>query len=195
MLSTGIGTGNRRYARSASIGTLRYPNSGQNGPLTKVPHPRRLVPLGGLKTRNLANIDMKSKKVNIKRPLYFEISETIFNRRVHVLLNATQKEWKAFTKKVGVTTDSSGVFEDAANFEAFSTQIDSSDRPTQWVIVLKNFDWTIKDQGSLIHEIVHTIVKIWKSNNIPFTPDNQEFLAHSIGNLYEDIVRKILTFK
>jgi hypothetical protein len=72
-------------------------------------------------------------------------------------------------------------------------EMSKGDGPIEWVIIVSNFDWHIRDQGTLIHEIVHTIVKIWKSNNVECAAINQEFLAHEVGNLYEDICRKIFT--
>ena len=125
---------------------------------------------------------------------YFTVKESIFNRRVHVFINYSHKEFAEWANKKG---DSSYNYDDNQdkNFAGFSTELLVSDEPTEWLIVMKHFDWKIKEQGTLIHEIVHTIIKIWKNNNIPFTPDNQEFLAHEIGNLYEDIAAQIFNKK
>ena len=121
------------------------------------------------------------------KKIYFQVYEGIFNRRIHILLNYSVEEYDKWVKKLDKT------YEGKANdndFQAWSSEIIVSDQPTEWIISLKDFHWTISNQGSLIHEIVHTIIKIWAKNNIPFTPDTQEFLAHSVSNLYEDICRK-----
>ena len=129
------------------------------------------------------------KKDLASRKQYIAIKESIFNRPVHVFLNYPYADYQKWLKKQHIL-DEEG--KQNNNFAAFSTEFSSEERKyTEWVIFINDFQWTIHDMGSLIHEITHTIVKIWSSNNIPFNQDTQEFLAHSIGNLYEDISAKI----
>lgn len=135
---------------------------------------------------------MKKKQFKIgKRELV--ISEAIFKRKVNVLLNFTPADFEKWCKKKGDKEYKDDGKE--RDFTAFSCDLSGKDKPTEWIICMKHFDWTIKDQGTLIHEIVHTVVKIFQCNNIPFNNDTQEFLAHNIGNIYEDICRKILNKK
>lgn len=137
----------------------------------------------------------KSKKLE---PLvgkhYFLIKDSIFHRPVHVLLNHTRKDYEKWMIKRGVTKEELSSSGDT-NFMAWSSVMSSSDKPDEWIIFVKDFDWTIKDQGSLIHEITHTVMKIFSANNIPFQLETQEFIAHSIGNMYEDICRQIFKKK
>ena len=134
------------------------------------------------------------KTIDVKRKQYFKLNEAIFDRPVHVFLNYSHSEFVKWVRKYGVDRYKNDNEYDV-NFYAFSTIIHGKNRPDEWVICMQSFDWTIKDQGSLIHEIVHTILKIWNNNNIPHTLDNQEFLAHSVGQLYEDIAAKIFRLK
>jgi|ERR1051325_1439957 hypothetical protein len=136
---------------------------------------------------------MKKKTTKLSKK-DFIVHESIFNRAVYVFINWTHSEFAKFAREKGATDYQDDPNYDN-NFSAFSTQITVKDCPDQWVICIKKFDWSIQDQGTLIHEIVHTIIKIWKYNNIPFTPDNQEFLAHAVGNLYEDICHEIFKVK
>lgn len=131
---------------------------------------------------------MKKKVIVPKK--YFTVTDAIFGRLIHVFINHTHNEFAEFARKKGATDYKNDDSADK-NFAAFSTVMESNKGPDEFVICVKNFDWTIKDQGTLIHEIVHTIIKIWKANNIPYNDSTQEFLAHSIGNLYEDISGKI----
>jgi hypothetical protein len=125
---------------------------------------------------------------------YLRVQESIFHRTVHVLLNYSADDWVAWQKRKGI--DNADKDQRAAsNFAGFSTQIDSTVSPSEWIICLKEFNWTISDQGTLVHEIVHVIMKIFLFNNIPFNPDTQEFIAHAVGNLYEDIAGKIFRVK
>jgi len=129
---------------------------------------------------------MKKPKANEKR--YFTVYEAVFQRKIHILLNFVPKDYEKWLNKMKAVDVGTRDFSD---FSGFSTSLDIDGKPTDWIIYVKNFDWTIENQGTLIHEIVHTIIKIWQSNNIPYNQDTQEFLAHSIANLYEEIARKI----
>lgn len=120
---------------------------------------------------------------------YFKLQEPIFRNTIHILLNHNPEQYAQFLNRMKVKDVKDKSFDD---FAGFTTAIEISDQPTQWVIYIKEFEWTINNQGTLIHEIVHCIIRIWGSNNIPFNEDTQEFLAHSIANLYEDIARKLL---
>lgn len=120
---------------------------------------------------------------------YFQIYDGIFARRVHVLLNYTPQDYEKWlnTKKikdVGIKN-----FND---FAGWSTEIESSDGQTELIIFVSHFNWAIKCQGTLIHEITHTVVKLFNHNNIPFNSDTQEFFAHLISRMYEDIAHKLL---
>lgn len=118
----------------------------------------------------------------------FIVYDCIFNQAVHVLLNYTPEEYAEWLNKNKIKDICEKNFNDLAGF---TTQITGANDRTQWLIYVKSFNWTIKEQGTLIHEITHAIIKIWQNNSISFNPDTQEFLAHSIGNLYEDIAAKI----
>lgn len=134
---------------------------------------------------------MKKKLDEAKKQKYFTVLEPIFHRKVHVFLNYSQEDYQRWCKKRGVVDDRTSDKE----FSATSFEFDHDDQPTMWAISIKKFNWSIGSQGTLIHEIVHTIIKIWSLNHIPYNKDTQEFLAHSVANLYEDIAAKILGVK
>lgn len=134
----------------------------------------------------------RTKKIKqADKKQYFEVEESIFHRKVKVFLNYSDEDYAKWCKKNSVL-DERG---DSKEFAASSFEFDHEERPTQWAIFIKRFNWSIGSQGSLIHEIVHTIIKIWSMNNIPYNKDTQEFMAHSVANLYEDIAAKILNVK
>mgnify|MGYP007100072807 CR=1 FL=1 len=135
----------------------------------------------------------KVKKIPDKIPKrYFKVSDSIFHQTIHILLNHTAEQYVQFLNRLKVKDVIDKTFDD---FAGFTTAIEITDKPTEWVIYVKEFEWTIKNQGTLIHEIVHAVIRIWQHNNIPYNADTQEFLAHSIANLYEDITRKLLVKK
>lgn len=120
---------------------------------------------------------------------HFQVRDCIFNRTVHVLLNYSDSDYERWRKRLGDTNFEAGL--DKTNFAGFTAQMDWPNRPSEWLICIREFDWKIADQGTLVHEIVHVVIKIFDQNNISFNVDTQEFLAHAIGNLYEDIAAKI----
>jgi len=128
------------------------------------------------------------EKIGIKT---FKLCDPIFRQRIFVLLNQDEKSYERFLNRQKVK-DIGEKDLTLSRFQGFSTYLDDKDGVRDYVILLKEFNWAIKHQGTLIHEIVHTVIKIWESNNIPYNADTQEFLAHSIAGLYEQIADKLL---
>ena len=124
-------------------------------------------------------------------PRIFKVFDPIFRRRIYVLLNHDQNSYVKFLnrQKIKDADKDMGAFD---RFTGFSTHIDNTDGTQDFLILLKEFNWTIFHQGTLIHEITHIVVRIFALNNIPFNVDTQEFIAHSIARIYEDIAHKLL---
>lgn len=120
----------------------------------------------------------------------FRVEESIFKRTVHVLVNYDQRQYARWAQRCGYKLEGHAILGEA-DLAGFSSEITCDSEPTEWLIVLKNFNWCIQDQGTLIHEITHTIIKIFHANNIPWSDQTQEFLAHDIGNLFEAIAHKL----
>lgn len=129
--------------------------------------------------------DKISKKV-------YKVYDPIFRQKIWVLLNHSSKDYEKFLNKRGIKDvgDKEFYFN---RVSGFATHIEpKEDEPREYLILLKEFDWSIFHQGTLIHEITHIVFRIFESNNIPFNQDTQEFIAHSIGGIYESIARKLL---
>lgn len=123
---------------------------------------------------------------------HFLVYESIFNRKVTVFINYSGKEFDKWCDKNKFQYDPD---DDEDDLIGFSTYMSIDGKPTEWIIVCKNFQWTLTNQGTLIHEIVHTIIKIWANNNMKVNLDTQEFFAHEVSELYEDICAKIIKLK
>lgn len=119
----------------------------------------------------------------------FVVYDAIFKQKIHILINHTPQEYEKWLNKNKVKDI---IVKEIEDFTGWVSDFTTEKGTTERIIFIPNFNWTIKNQGTLIHEIVHIIIKIWQSNNIPFNVDTQEFLAHSISNLYEDIAHKLL---
>jgi hypothetical protein len=132
-----------------------------------------------------------AKKLTVGKK-HIVLRDPIFGCKIHVFVNYSYAAFGKWLAKVGAYEQGGSRDNYEDNFAGFSTVMSTKGKPDQFIICVKEFDWTLSDQNTLIHEIVHTIIKIWSSNNIPYNLDTQEFLAHSIGNLYEDIASKLV---
>ena len=119
--------------------------------------------------------------------------DPIFHQEIVVFCNQTEKDLLDWQRRLGVSEGENRGLN--PNYNAFSTHYSAEGEPNIYLIWLNRFDWTLNDQATLIHEIVHTVVRIWEQNNIKFVPETQEFYAHSVDGLYSLIATKILIRK
>lgn len=131
-----------------------------------------------------------TKKITIGKTT-LKIYDPIFKQKIMCFFNCDEANYVAFQKRLGV----SNLDGYDPNNIAFTTHISAEGEPNTYVIWLKHFDWTIDDQASLIHELIHVVVRIWEANNIKFIPETQEFFAHSVDQLYSLIAAKLLKVK
>lgn len=127
----------------------------------------------------------------MNRKAKLKIFDPIFKQDIRVFLNCTNEEYVEFQKKAGVSSPD----KTDANQLAFTTHLACDDEPNIYVVWIKHFDWTIDDQATLIHELIHLVVRIWGANNIQMIPETQEFFAHSVDKLYSMIALKLLPKK
>ena len=125
------------------------------------------------------------------KPQKFTVVDPIFKQRVKVFLNCAEGEWLRWQKGMNVANVDGFNY----NLEAFSTHVYADGEPSTYVIWLNHFDWTLDDQESLIHEIIHTVLRIWETNGIFFSLETQEFYAHSVGRLYGTIASRLMKEK
>lgn len=119
--------------------------------------------------------------------MYFKVYDSIFSQLVHCLFNFSSEDYAKWLKKNKIKDTLK-----KENYLGWTSEIIMENNLMEIILFIPNFDWTIQNQGTMIHEITHVIIKIWDKNNIPYNSDTQEFLAHSISNMFEDIAKKIL---
>jgi len=124
-------------------------------------------------------------------PRILKIFDPIFRQRIWVLLNHDDKSYARFLNRQKIKD----ISKEIGNFAGFTAVVECENGLHDYLILLKHFNWCIKDQGTLIHEITHAVIRIFEGNNIPFNSDTQEFIAHSITGLYETIAQKLLVLK
>jgi hypothetical protein len=128
------------------------------------------------------------KKISTN-PKHAVIYDRIFNQQVDVFINYTPEMYSKWLNRKKIKDDTE---KNLSDFAGWTSNYEDYDGRTKSILFIPKFNWSIKSQGTLIHEIVHVIIKIWGRNNIPYNYDTQEFFAHSIGNMYEDIAEKLL---
>lgn len=119
----------------------------------------------------------------------FSVKDSIFGVNVHVLLNCDEEDLKKWYKKQGVEEYSSQKLD--PNFCGFSTFLTCRNAPDKYLIFINNYDWSIDSQETLIHEIIHTIFKIWDKSHSPVCMDTQEFFATTVGRMWSSIASEI----
>ena len=132
---------------------------------------------------------MKNKIPKKLPKKFIEIYDPIFSRRINILLNYSPEEYYSWLTRNKIKYNKDDNFSDLAGF---CTYIEDENGQTEILIYINPFDWTIKHQGTLIHEITHAVVRIFNLTNIQFTTETQEFFAHMIGRIYEDIAEKLM---
>jgi hypothetical protein len=110
--------------------------------------------------------------------------DSVFKQKVHVFLN--YKDIGDWCQRHNIRD----LLGDCSHFRAFCAEIECYPG-REYVICIKRFDSSIESTGTLIHECVHCIMKIWASSGVPFSRDNEEFLATGIGDLCEQIAGRI----
>jgi hypothetical protein len=117
------------------------------------------------------------------------VYDPIFKQEIRVFCNTTEDAWMRWQRRRKIV-NAEGL---DPNHVAFSTHVAAEGEPNVYIIWLNHFSWTLDDQESLIHEITHTVVRIWEADNIKFVPETQEFFAHSVGRIYALIGAKLLS--
>jgi len=118
-----------------------------------------------------------------------KVYDPIFHQRVVILVNYSVEDYQAWEKRMGVANPSGHNY----NVGAFTTHLTAEGEPNTYIVYMPHFEWTIDDQSTLIHELIHVIVRIWEANNIQFVPPTQEFFAHSVDQLFGEIAHKLLS--
>jgi hypothetical protein len=120
----------------------------------------------------------------------FTVRDSIFGVKVHVLLNCSEEDFRKWCKRHGAEDYSSQKLN--PNFCGFSTYLTCEEAPDKYLIFINEFNWTIPDQNTLVHEIVHTIFKIWDRAGGIVSFGSQEFFAVTVGKMYVSIAKEIM---
>ena len=135
---------------------------------------------------------MKKKMPQTIGARHFVIFDRIFEQQVDVFLNYTPEQYTRWLNKNNIQDLE---MKSVNNFAGWVSNYEDEEGVVKTILFMPKFDWAIKYQGTLVHEITHVIIKIWQRNNIPYNADTQEFLAWSIGRMYEDIAQKLLVHR
>lgn len=123
------------------------------------------------------------------KPIRFTVYDPMFGQEIVVFCNQSVEMYSKWQESQGVANVDKDM---NPNFTAFTTQLSAEDKPNIYVVWVNEFNWTLDNQASLLHEIIHVVFRIWSANSIPFSSDTQEFLASSVDKLYSSIAAKIM---
>ena len=127
----------------------------------------------------------------------FKIWDTIFSNRIHCYIGYTQEELSKLMKRQYNYTEPiklcgfGGLSFDIERIEFGDNENSEDIHYIAFIIWLRRYNWTIDDMATLIHEISHTIDKMFDYNNIPLSKDTGEFRAVLAGDIYGKIAQKI----
>lgn len=134
--------------------------------------------------------------MNVGR-LRFCVHDCVFMQKVHVFVNWTASQFDKYhvarARRLGYQiTNADSRLDYDKDFAGFCCSWDDPGEPRQWIVLVREFRWTIDDQSTLLHELSHALIRIWDFNNVPVNAHTQEFFATSLGELYGDTLRQIV---
>ncbi len=59
------------------------------------------------------------------------------------------------------------------------------------IIWVKNFDWSVRSQATLAHELIHFVWSVLEDKQIPVSRDNEETFAYYFDYFYTEIWWKL----
>lgn len=59
------------------------------------------------------------------------------------------------------------------------------------VIWLEKFDWSVRDQGLLVHEMLHLVLAVFNDKGIPINKDNEESMTYTLEWCVETVFWKL----
>lgn len=139
----------------------------------------------------IRNYMIKKLKAN------FKIWDTIFANRIHCYIGYSGDELSKLLErqyKYNEPVSINGFGGLSFDMERIEVSADEKIGDTVYIVFviwLRRYNWTIDDMATLIHEISHTIDKMFDYNNIPLSKDTGEFRAVLAGDIYGKIAQKI----
>ncbi len=130
----------------------------------------------------------KANKLKESKPSegkYFDLYEKVYSARMVLCVNMSFKDALKRVKVDWPSMDDFHPNEDAAGFAAPVTV--NNGQTIGWMVMLRHFDWTIADMGTLVHEIYHFVSGILQSRGIYHETTSDETYAYYLGYWVERV--------
>ncbi len=116
---------------------------------------------------------------------HIEFKVPIYDIGIKLLLNCSEEEaCNYFNKKYQLNIITNG-------YAGFNQLIGSPNNGKISLVWIKEFDWTIFSQKTLVHELTHTVFGILDCAGIPINFDNQESFTYLIDYIYGECLSKL----
>jgi hypothetical protein len=106
----------------------------------------------------------------------FHTHDTIYSAEIYLIL-APRKELAGIIKRKWGDETQPDPHHHACSWKV-ENLYKKRDTVIDYIIWMQQFDWSIQDQTTLIHEIFHTVSKIMNDRGILYDPDNTEPFAY-----------------
>jgi hypothetical protein len=113
------------------------------------------------------------------------IDDDLFKALIYITVNCTQEKWCKWLETLGVAnfpvTGAGGHF----------VSVESVNGTCSYCIWVESFDWKVKEQGWLNHELIHCAVTILQERGINISDETEEVLAYYHTYLKEQAYIKL----
>ena len=114
-----------------------------------------------------------------------EITDKMYNRYIILLIGGDGKELEKYLY------EKYNAKKDADNINAGYTQIKDDGKCDKHIIWMPEFDWTIKDQATMSHEIFHLVCGCMEDIDIQYSNESEEAFAYYYGYIFAQIWDKL----
>jgi len=111
-----------------------------------------------------------------------KIQDSIYQTDIRIIINCTQEELGKYIKKEFDCDD----FIPLPQFQGRYFNLFEDNGFVDDIVWVGGFDWTIKQQETLNHELLHCAVSVLDRRNIKTEHDNSEPLAYYHGYLFRE---------
>lgn len=118
----------------------------------------------------------------------FLFSEKTFQAYLNLFINCSQEELEAYWRKNLGDNKLKLVQDKKLNGCHFLLEKDGDLRRVIWV---EKFDWSVRSQATLAHELIHFVWAVLADKDTPVVRDNEETFAYYFDYFYTEIWWKL----
>ncbi len=125
------------------------------------------------------------------------VTDRIFDGAVTIQVNSKFSDFVGFVKK-HADFSKSGItlkeLEDREGSMGLTLPLSNKKGERGYVIWIGCFDWSVKSMGTLTHELVHFVARLFDDRGIPMHRENDEVFAYTLSAYQTDALWKLRKF-